>query len=114
MDTGRARLTPEEARRLTYMASAPDRIIADKLYDDCCKMIRAATIQQRTSVVFAVPVMQFGLPRYNLRLMRDILASRMKREGWAVGAVDTDSIRVGWAEPATSTPGARRISRARK
>lgn len=100
MDTGAARLTVEEARRLTYLASAPDRMIEDKLHGDCCKVIRSAAVQQKTEVLFTLPVMQFGLPRYNCRLMRDKLAARLMREGWAVHAEDLQSLRVGWGEGA--------------
>lgn len=110
MDTGAARMTVDEARRLMYLASAPDRMIEDKLYADCCKIVRAAAIQQKADVVFNLPVMQFGLPRYNCRLMRDKLAARLMREGWAVGAVDEQSLRVGWTEGARPAPANRTIS----
>lgn len=110
MDTGTARLTVEEARRLTYLASAPDRMIEDKLYEDCCKVVRAAAVQQKLQVVFTVPVMQFGLPRYNGRLARDKLAARLMREGWTVTAEDMQSLRVGWGEGARSAPRRRTIS----
>ena len=93
------KLTPQMAQALTYKAQSPQRITEHKLYEDCCRHIRATAAQGRSSCIFKVPAYMLGLPLYRVNLMRDSLAYRFTQEGWKAMVRDKDLIMIDWKEP---------------
>lgn len=98
---GTRRLTVQMAQQMTYKAQSPQRVTEEKLYNDCCSKISACAQQGHTQAIFQIPAYSLGLPLYNIRYMRDVLAYRLQREGWKIRTRDPDAIWVGWAAQET-------------
>lgn len=91
------RLTVQMAQQMTYRAQSPLRVTEEKLFNDCCSQIAVCAQQGLTDTVFQVPAYSLGLPLYDPRHLRDVLAYRLQREGWKVKVKEPDLLWIGWA-----------------
>lgn len=92
------KLTPQMAQALTHKAQSPQRVTEYKLYDDCCRHVRAAAVQGHSSCIFKVPPYVMGLPLYRVQMVRDALAFRFTQEGWRTLVRDKDLLMIDWKE----------------
>ena len=110
MIPGPQKLTVDDARQLTYKATAPVRLTETHIYEICCKRIRQEAAKGALQASCTVPHFAFGLPLYNVRIMRDKVAMRFEREGWSVSCHGQDALSVSWGQAAKSRPPSQRKS----
>lgn len=108
MNHGPQRLTVDAARQMTYAATAPIRTTEEQVYDLCCKRVRQEAAGGGLQAECTVPQFIFGLPLFNRRIMRDRIALRFEREGWAVTCHGQDGLLLGWGQGARAKPAAQR------
>lgn len=114
MIPGPQKLTVEDARQMTFKATAPVRLTESHIYEICCKRIRQEASRGGLQATCSVPHFAFGLPLYNVRIMRDRVALRFEREGWSVTCLGQDGLVVSWGQAAKSRPAPQRKSAPQK
>lgn len=93
------RLTLEFAQNLTYQAHAPERLTEEALHTDVCRQVADAASQGKSKVICRIPDMILDLPRYDRRHLRDKVAYKFQKEGFAVMTKDIDLLLISWGVP---------------